>query len=200
MLSKMHEMLEQSYNILNSRYFDNTLERVIIEIKSNVDKPYKASLCKNIWNMNGKQYRGIVINAKYLNSNIEYILGLLMHEMIHLYCQENNIVDAIDDYHTEEFKREAELRGLTVTKQNDAYGYWHTEPSKEFVQYIKEAGIKKPIEIYYDETNIEKHNNNTRIYRYKCSGCGNTFIASTNTIETKCKACNGNFICESRIM
>lgn len=41
-----------------------------------------------------------------------YYLTVLLHEMVHQYCEENDIDDTLDGEHMEAFEEEAENRGL----------------------------------------------------------------------------------------
>ena len=62
--------------------------------------------------------------------------------MVHYYNYENGIQDCSrgNTYHNKRFKREAENRGLLIT-HSDKYGWSHTEPTEELLDFVIENGL-----------------------------------------------------------
>ncbi|MDE7478432.1 MAG: SprT-like domain-containing protein [Lachnospiraceae bacterium] len=137
MLKNMQEVLEYGFDVLNEVYFDNALPPAIVTIMSS-PKSYGHFTCGKIWKAEESRYNEINISAEYLNRNIENIMATLMHEMIHFYCQLENIKDTsnLGRYHNKNFKREAEARGLIISYA-DNIGYSVTSPSEAFIEVIK---------------------------------------------------------------
>lgn len=75
-----------------------------------------------------------------LNYPIEETLDTMIHEMVHLYCRENNIKETSrgGKYHNGKFKAEAEKRGLECY-QCGQYG-WNTKAGENLVEYAMEKG------------------------------------------------------------
>ena len=70
-----------------------------------------------------------------MNYPIEETLDTMLHEMVHLYCRENNIkeVSRGGKYHNKKFKGIAEAHGLTCVPCGQ-YG-WNTTPSENLIEY-----------------------------------------------------------------
>ena len=141
----------------------------------------------------------------------------LQHELIHFYCQLNNIADTSKNgrYHNKNFKQEAEARGLIIGYVQ-YIGYSATAPSPEFIKVIHDNAIEKPININRDgfigltgtgggdsggdnggsgtggnDNNTGKRKTSTR--KYQCPHCGNSFRA-TKSINVLCIDCTEQFI------
>ena len=209
MLKNMQEVLEYGFKVLNEVYFENMLPPVVITIMSS-PRTYGHFTTGKVWKAEEEHYNEINISAEHLDRNIENTMATLMHEMVHFYCQLENIKDTsnMGRYHNKNFKREAEARGLIIT-YSDHIGYSVTEPSAEFTEVIQSYGIEKPLEINRDSvTNpigvsggkggtdgagYQTGKKKTSTRKYQCPCCGNSFRA-TKEINVLCMDCNTQFI------
>lgn len=215
MLKNMQEVLENGFHVLNKVYFENTLPKVVITIMSS-PRTYGHFTVGKVWKAEESHYNEINISAEHLDRNIENVMATLQHELIHFYCQINNIADTSQGgrYHNKNFKREAEARGLIIS-YHKYIGYSVTEPSPEFIQVIKEYGIHKPLEINRDGVMMVTGTNGgsggdngkdgtdgnggqtakkkTSTRKYMCPCCGNSFRA-TKDIRVLCMDCNEQYV------
>lgn len=214
MLKNMQETLEKGFEVLNKVYFNNELPPIVISIMSSPKTNGHFTINKE-WRVEEERLNEINISAEHLDRPIENIMATLMHEMIHYYCQLNNIADVSQNgrYHNKRFKAEAEKRGLIIS-QGKYIGWSITEPSEAFKRVIKDAGIEKPMDINRDgiidlsvligllggKDNGDDGKNkvlpkkpkcSTR--KYMCPTCGNSFRA-TKDINVMCMDCNEIFV------
>lgn len=150
MLKSMQEILEYGFDVLNRVYFDGALPQIVITIMSS-PKSYGRFTISPVWKLEEARLNEINISAEHLDRGIENIMATLCHEMTHYYCQLNGIADVSKGgrYHNKNFKREAELRGLSIS-YHKYIGYSVTEPTEQFIQVLKDNGIEKPIDINRD--------------------------------------------------
>ena len=136
MLKSMQEVLEYGFDVLNEVYFDGALPPVVITIMSS-PRTFGHFTVGRVWKAEKNHLNEINISAEHLDRNIENIMATLMHELVHYYCQINNIDDTSKNgrYHNKLFKREAEARGLIISYAK-YIGYSDTEPSAEFIEVI----------------------------------------------------------------
>ena len=68
-------------------------------------------------------YPFLVLNPQYFKRGVYFITGILIHEMVHIYCFENNIEDTNykTGYHNIKFKLACEKNNLKCRKGD--YGY-----------------------------------------------------------------------------
>lgn len=216
MLKNMQEVLEYGFEVLNEVYFDNALPPVVITIMSS-PRTYGHFTVGKVWKAEENHFNEINISAEHLDRNIENVMATLQHELIHFYCQLNNIADTSQSgrYHNKNFKREAEARGLSISYAK-YIGYSVTEPSQEFIEVLQSNGIEKPMNINRDGVmgiagiggngsgddngkggadgkgiQTGKRKTSTRKYQYPC--CGNSFRA-TKEIRVLCMDYNEQYI------
>ena len=219
MLKNMQEVLEYGFEVLNKTYFDSALPPIVISIMSSPRSNGHFTINKE-WRIAEERFNEINISAEHLDRPIENIMGTLMHECIHYYCQLNGIQDTSQNYryHNKKFKEEAEKRGLIIS-QAKYIGWSVTEPSPEFIEVIKSHGIEKPMDINRDGELMSlagllgvlgggngaggangvavptKPKSSTR--KYICPCCGNSFRA-TKDINVMCLDCNEQFVKEEK--
>lgn len=216
MLKNMQETLERGFEVLNEVYFNNELPPIVISIMSSPKTNGHFTINKE-WRVEEERLNEINISAEHLDRPIENIMATLMHEMIHYYCQLNNIADVSQNgrYHNKRFKAEAEKRGLIIS-QGQYIGWSITEPSEAFKCVIKDAGIEKPMDINRDgimdlsvligllggkDNGDGEKGKNTMLpkkpkcstRKYMCPSCGNSFRA-TKDINVMCMDCNEIFV------
>lgn len=216
MLKNMQEVLEYGFSVLNEVYFDNMLPPVVITIMSS-PRTYGHFTVGKVWKAEENHFNEINISAEHLDRNIENVMATLQHELIHFYCQLNNIADTSQSgrYHNKNFKREAEARGLSISYAK-YIGYSVTEPSQEFIEVLQSNGIEKPMNINRDGVmgiagiggngsgddngkggadgkGIQTGKRKTSTRKYQCPCCGNSFRA-TKEIRVLCMDCNEQYI------
>ena len=216
MLKNMQEVLEYGFEVLNEVYFDNALPPVVITIMSS-PRTYGHFTVGKVWKAEENHFNEINISAEHLDRNIENVMATLQHELIHFYCQLNNIADTSQSgrYHNKNFKREAEARGLSISYAK-YIGYSVTEPSQEFIEVLQSNGIEKPMNINRDGVmgiagiggngsgddngkggadgkGIQTGKRKTSTRKYQCPCCGNSFRA-TKEIRVLCMNCNEQYI------
>lgn len=214
MLKSMQEVLEYGFEVLNEVYFGSALPSLVITIM-NSKGAYGHFTVGKVWRAEAEHLHEINISAEHLYRPIENIMATLQHEMVHYYCQLNGIADTSKGgrYHNKNFKREAELRGLSISYQQ-YIGYSVTEPTEKFIAVLNEHGIEKPLDINRDGeltdfTGIQIGTNGTvgiggidigkdnkkktSTRKYQCPCCGNSFRA-TKDIRVLCIDCDEEFV------
>ena len=216
MLKNMQEVLEYGFEVLNEVYFDNALPPVVITIMSS-PRTYGHFTVGKVWKAEENHFNEINISAEHLDRNIENVMATLQHELIHFYCQLNNIADTSQSgrYHNKNFKREAKARRLSISYAK-YIGYSVTEPSQEFIEVLQSNGIEKPMNINRDGVmgiagiggngsgddngkggadgkGIQTGKRKTSTRKYQCPCCGNSFRA-TKEIRVLCMDCNEQYI------
>lgn len=138
-MSRAVGQLEHIYNALNQDFFEGELPTPIITVQS------KPGTCghfttSKVWKRKDDHTYELNIAAEVLNYPIEDTLDTMLHEMVHLYCRENDIQDTSrgGKYHNKRFKAEAEKRGLTCYQCGDAG--WNTTPGDNLIEYAMNKG------------------------------------------------------------
>lgn len=128
-----------SINSLNTVFSDGELSTPTLTVQSKPGTMGHCSVAK-VWKRKEDSAYELNIAAEGLNYLIEKTLDTLLHEMVHLYCRENNIkeVSRAGKYYNKRFGAEAERRGLTCAPCG-AYG-WNTTPGDNLVEYALEKG------------------------------------------------------------
>lgn len=122
LISEAVSIIESAFTKMNKSFFESELTKPIITIQSS-PSAYGHCSCHKIWqnaNPNGKGVKEtyeINIGAESLNRPIAETMGTLLHEMIHLYCNQKGIQDVSRNhtYHNKHFKEEAEKRLLKIS-------------------------------------------------------------------------------------
>ena len=124
-MSRAVGQLEKMYNTLNLDKFEGALPTPIITVQS---KPGTWGHCSRarVWQRKDEETYEMNIAAETLSAPIEEIIDTLLHEMVHLYCRENNIKETSrgGKYHNGRFKALAEKVGLVCVREGQ-YG-WNT--------------------------------------------------------------------------
>ncbi len=204
MLGSMQEVLEYGFKVLNEVYYDNELPDPIITIMSSPRTNGHFTVGR-VWKEGDEQKHEINISAEHLDRPIENIMATLQHECIHYYCSLNDISDTSQGgrYHNKNFKREAEQRGLIIS-QGKYIGWSLTEPSKAFIEILRQYNIAKPVDINRDgvgmlpiggigNNGLGTDRKKTSTRKYICPNCGNSFRA-TKDINVMCIDCFAPFV------
>ena len=134
--------LNKIFDLLNQEFFDGVLPRPTITIQSTPKAYGHFSLNKDTWISKLGGTHEINIGAGTLARPIEEVVATLLHEMVHYF----NFIMGIQDcsrgntYHNRRFKDAAEARGLIIT-HSDKYGWSHTEPTEELLDFVIENGL-----------------------------------------------------------
>ncbi len=193
-LSEIVSKLEDLFDMLNGLYFEGKLPRPIITVQS-TPKFYGHCSTKKIWKKGADgedegQYE-INIGAEFLNRPSEYTAATMLHEMVHLYCRENDITETCQNgrYHNKRFKEECEARGLVI-EYDRANGYSTSIPGESFVENLRSNGyaLKVPFARHTIEKEKKKAERN-KAHRYICPCCGQK-VSSTQELNLICGICN----------
>ena len=134
--------LNKIFDLLNREFFGCALTRPTITIQSTPKAYGHFSLNKDTWISKLGGTHEINIGAGTLARPIENVVATLLHEMVHYYNYENGVQDCSrgNTYHNKRFKDAAEARGLIIT-HSDKYGWSHTEPSDELLEFCLRYGL-----------------------------------------------------------
>lgn len=192
-LSDVVKKLEELFNLLNGLYFENKLPRSVITVQS-TPKAYGHCSTKKIWRSGvegeGDAYYEINIGAEYLNRASENTAATMLHEMVHLYCRENELKETCQGvrYHNNLFKDEAESRDLEI-EYSRAAGYSTTKPTEDLIEKLRAAGyvLEIPFARYTPEKE-KKSSDRAKAHRYFCAVCGQE-VRSTADLKLICGIC-----------
>ena len=134
--------LNKIFDLLNQRFFESALSRPTITIQSTPKAYGHFSLRADTWISKLGGTHEINIGAGTLARPIEEVAATLLHEMVHYFNYENGVQDCSrgGTYHNGRFRRAAEERGLIV-KHSDKYGWSHTAPNEELLDFVIEEGL-----------------------------------------------------------
>ena len=134
--------LNKLFDLLNEEFFESELSRPTITIQSTPKAYGHFSLREDTWVSKLGATHEINIGAGTLARPIENVAATLLHEMVHYYNYVNGIQDTSRGYtyHNRRFKEAAEARGLLVS-HSDKYGWSHTEPGEDLLDFILENGL-----------------------------------------------------------
>ena len=188
-LSDVIRKLEELFDLLNKLYFESKLARPVITVQS-TPKSFGHCTTKKVWKTEGESYYEINIGAEFLNRPSEKTAATMCHEMIHLYCRENELKETCQGvrYHNKLFKEEAEKRELEAGYDR-ANGYTHTEPTEAFTSKLREEGyaLEVPFARYTPEKEKAASIRN-KPYTYSCGQCGQE-VRSTADLNLICGNC-----------
>lgn len=196
-LLKMYTELNKLYKGINDFYYSGTLPEAVITIQSK--KVLKSDswgwATQNAWiDVDGKKYYELNITAEYLDYDINSIAATMNHEMVHIYCWENGIVDTAKGgrYHKKVFKDIAEERGLIIEKA-PSIGFSITKPSEEFCEFVKLLEIEPVFGIKRNtpsETKAKKPRQPRP--KYECPMCG-AIVRGKAGLKINCVDCGCEF-------
>lgn len=188
-MSETIKISEDLFDKLNGIYFEGKLNKPVITVQS-TPRAYGHCSTKKIWKSESESSYEINIGAEFINRPIESTAATLLHEMVHLYCLENNIADTCQKgrYHNGKFRNECEARDLAV-EYDTANGYAHTSPTEVFVEKLKAAGVNMSIK-FARVAPIKKVKSERAVaHKYICPCCGQSF-RTTAILNIKCGDCD----------
>jgi hypothetical protein len=211
--------LQRMYKLLNKKYFNNELEKVIITIQADHKGAMRGWISAGkVWSTKNKEYyREINICAECLNRDTSEVIEILLHEMCHLWNMQNDIQDTSRSgtYHNKLFMSTAERSGLSVDFSKQ-YGYAHTKPKAELKEIVEKhcrAGcFKLNRASFYRDGKTPKNTAGTgeggkeqvtsrakqNMKKFVCPVCGLIIRAGRDiTGKVLCIACNVEFVHEA---
>ncbi|MHA2013304.1 MAG: SprT-like domain-containing protein [Candidatus Helarchaeota archaeon] len=195
MITKTIVELERLFDLLNQEFFEAKLINPIIIVQRKVKKNTLGTCSTNpVWlnrkNEDKDKRYEITLSGEYLNRSNEEIIATLLHEMIPLYCSQNDIKDTSNNsiYHNKKFKEEAEKRGLIIEKAK-TIGWSVTKLNDKTKKLILKFKIDDSAFNYYRKSLIEVPKKKTIIYKYTCPDCGQK-ISHYKEVNLICGDCN----------
>ena len=200
--------LNKIFDLLNREYFESSLSRPTITIQSTPKAYGHFSLNSDTWISKLGGTHEINIGAGTLARPIEEVVATLLHEMIHYF----NFIMGIQDcsrgntYHNRRFKDAAEARGLIIT-HSEKYGYAHTAPSDELLEFCLRFGLTEILINRNEQTyfrvgggsgahngasgTVTPRTSSTR--KYICPCCRMS-VRATRTVRIACVDCQEQMI------
>jgi hypothetical protein len=190
--------LKKAYAQLNKYLFNNELiEPVFLVQSSRRAKNNFLGWCTRSreWlnKDTGQKYYEITIAAEHLNSPVEDILQVLVHELVHLYCNIKKIKDVgSGQYHNKLFKKYAEKFLLQTNEvPNKRYGYGYTTPTDKLLQLFKDLTIdRNAFSIALENTKAQR--TQSVMNTYVCNDCNAKFRTILVLSKIVCN-CGGLF-------
>ncbi len=200
--------LNKVFDLLNEAFFENALSRPTITIQSTPKAYGHFTLNKDTWVSTLGGTHEINIGAGTLARPIEDVCATMLHEMIHLFNHESGIQDCSrgNTYHNKRFKQAAESHGLSV-EHSDKYGWSHTSPTEELLDFVIENGLtdilinrNDGMSFYTGKTgthsggtDIPKPPRISSTRKYICPCCGMS-VRATRTVRIACMDCGEQMI------
>ena len=190
-MSETITALETIFDKLNAIYFEGKLPRPVITVQT-TPKAYGHCSTKKIWKSENEGMYEINLGAEFINRPKESTCATLLHEMVHLFCTENEIADTCQNgrYHNKTFKAECESRDLIV-EYDRANGYAHTSPTDAFKAKLAEAGIDLSVRFARVMPKAKAKAEREKAHRYVCPVCGQE-VRTTSELSLICGHCNVN--------
>jgi len=190
-ISELHKVA----HFLNTELFEGKLKDYVILVVPQKKEGVLGTCSRHpIWQNReevniGRKYE-ITLSGERLNRTTEEIVGTLLHEMVHLYCQMNHIKDVSGfAWHNDNFKDQAFKHGLTVEKAK-GIGWSVTKLKPETVELLKRIEVDSSAFDYWrNPTVIEKTGPNILWYKYTCPKCGLNF-SLPKKVDVVCESCN----------
>lgn len=186
--------LHRAFHELNNKYYFGKLPEPAILIQNAGNRKNVLGWCtvNPIWEdtAGAKKYE-INLVAEYLNRGTHAVMTTLLHEMVHLYCRENDIkeVSRGGAYHNKTFKEIAESHGLVIESKDDKIGWSHSKLNSEAYFFIDRLEIKPEAFTLARKFTLDKDGKpkkkKTNSYKYACCGCG-TSVRATKQVKIAC--------------
>lgn len=201
--------LNRIYDMLNEEFFENQLSRPTITIQSTPKCYGHISISSEMWVSKNGSTREINIGAGTMHKGIDFLAGVLTHEMCHQYSMDilgRSDCSRSGTYHNRLFKKVAEEHGLIV-KKHPVYGYCITEPSDRLLEWLLSTDLVD-IQLHRNESygvrvpgvgtkdgssginfggTVRKSNSR----KYQCPCCYNS-VRATKTVRIMCLDCQAD--------
>lgn len=192
-MSELQTQISAMFTRINEHFYGGELEKVIFTFEGGYKRGAFGWIeCNKNWQQNKTERYCINISADYLNRSAEDICATLMHEMVHLYCLQNDIKDTSRSgiYHNKRFKAEAEKRGLIITEA-DKIGWSLTALEQETKEWLKENAAFAEIRVYKKKPLAAQSDGKPKqsSRKYICPCCG-LIVRATKECRIKCLECD----------
>lgn len=204
--------MHTAYDAINHKFYKGKLPKTMITVNKDDKKSDSASClgycttykawhsCKDgqtpAPDFFGEEgFYEINICSDYLYRGKEKICEVLMHEMVHLYCNVNGIQDmaAKGRYHNKNFKREAEAHGLVCGPRDHSIGYNDTYLNEEAKAFIDNLDIE--FNVYRPNPVVAKpKRQRQKTYTFTCPECGEKITSKNPYLEALCGECGEFFV------
>ena len=188
-MSETIAALEDIFDKLNAISFEGKLPKPVITVQT-TPKAYGHCSTKKIWKAGETEgMYEINLGAEYINRAKEETCATLLHEMVHLYCNENEISETCQKgrYHNKTFKAECEARDLEV-EYDRANGFAHTLPTEVFKTKLTEAGVDLTVRFARIMPKARAKSERAKAHAYVCPICGQT-VRITGDLSLICGVC-----------
>lgn len=202
-MAELQAAMQAAFNAINRDFYNDELEKCVIVCKESRKPGVRGTFCYGKeWRQNGKERHEITISADYIGTRtVEETITTLMHEMVHLYCCQNDIQDTSRSgtYHNKRFKKIAEAHGLDISEA-PKIGWSVTTPKPSTQQWIKDNITIRSFAIYKTPSastakgGAKKTKQSSR--KYVCPCCG-LIARLTKEAAIKCVECDEVMIFES---
>ena len=201
--------LNQIFDLLNERFFENELSRPVITIQS-TPRAYGHYTLYDAWSVDGeKGMREINLGAGTLSRPIEEVAATLLHEMVHYFNDLHGVKDCSrgNTYHNKNFRNAAEARGLLI-EHHPTYGWSITKPGDDLLKLCIDNELRdirlNRIDGFYstmggsgthDGTPAagSSHRKKSSSRKYVCPCCG-MIVRATREVRIKCMDCDEQMI------
>lgn len=194
--------LNKIFDLLNEEFFENELSRPTITIQSTPKAYGHFSLRDDTWISKNGATHEINIGAGTLARPIEEVAATMLHEIVHYYNYVHGVQDCSrgNTYHNRRFKAAAEARGLIVT-HSDKYGWSHTEPGEELLDFVLKYGLTDILINRNEYTGFHmpgtgahsgmsgSTHKTSSSRKYICPVCGMS-VRATKCVRVKCMDCD----------
>ena len=188
-MSETIAALEDIFDKLNAIYFEGKLPKPVITVQT-TPKAYGHCSTRKIWKAGETEgMYEINLGAEYINRAKEETCATLLHEMVHLYCNETESSETCQKgrYHNKTFKAECEARDLEV-EYDRANGYSHTIPTESFKAKLTEAGVDLTVRFARIMPKARAKSERAKAHSYVCPICGQT-VRTTSELTLTCGVC-----------
>lgn len=188
-MSETIAALEDIFDKLNTIYFEGKLPKPVITVQT-TPKAYGHCSTKKIWKAGETEgMYEINLGAEYINRAKEETCATLLHEMVHLYCNENEISETCQKgrYHNKTFKAECEARDLEV-EYDRANGYSHMIATETFKAKLTEAGVDLTVRFARIMPKGKAKAERAKAHAYVCPICGQA-VRTTSELTLTCGVC-----------
>lgn len=187
-MSETITALETIFDKLNAVYFEGKLPRPVITVQT-TPKAYGHCSTKKIWKSENEGMYEINLGAEFINRPKESTCVTLLHEMVHLFCTENEIADTCQNgrYHNKTFKAEAEARDLEIGYDRTV-GFSHTNPTEAFKKTLEDNGFVLEVPFARVMPEEKAKAEREKPHRYVCPVCGQE-VKTTADLSLICGIC-----------
>lgn len=192
-LSELTLALTALFNAMNRDFFGGELEKVVVTTKEgSKEHAYGWITTAKEWQQGKEVRHEINISCDYLSRPVDQIAATMLHEMVHLYCMQNDIKDTSRKgyYHNERFRDAAAAHHL-ITEQADKIGWSVSRLDDHAREWLKDNSTFASIRIMKTapppKEQREKKPSSTR--KYICPFCGMS-VRATKEVNIICGDCN----------